>query len=133
MQILWQNLAQLCNQSKPENTAAMNYQPPDPPQYPRLMAITHNYSHTILEQVEVYEVSTVALLDLGARGANFMDRKFADAIKITYTPAQYFIRLASASKSCQVVGNTDVTLKLRKRTNQNVKMYIVSELICDVI
>ena len=61
MQILWQNWAKLCNQSKPEHTAAMNYQPPDPPQYPRLMAITHNYSHTVLEQVEVDGVSTVPL------------------------------------------------------------------------
>ena len=76
----------------------------DLPQLPRPTALTHNYSHTVLEPVEVNGYATVALLDSGARGANFIDKKFTIANKISYTPAQYSIGLASSSKSCQVVG-----------------------------
>ena len=46
-------------------------------------------------------------------------------------------QLSTSSSICFLIlpscGNTDVALKLQKRTYQNVKMSIVSELVCDVI
>ena len=67
--------AKCCN-SKSENSAAL-FIPSQPiAQMPRLTALTHDYSKTVLIEVNVDGLSAVALVDSGARGANFMDKKF---------------------------------------------------------
>ena len=102
-------------------------------QMPRLTALTQEYSKTVLEKVEVNGKSTVALLDSGARGANFMDEKFAAINNIPYMSTQYSIGLASTSKSCKVVGVTNVNLKLQNRCYNKIQMSIVKDLVCDII
>ena len=116
-----------CCNSKSENSAAITA-----PFIPPRLAVVSDYSKTVLETVAVNGTKTTGLVDSGASD-NFMDELFASENKISFSPVNYKVGLASGSCSSNVIGVCYVNLVVQNRTYENVKFSILPELVCDLI